>query len=319
MPERYLVTGGAGFIGSNLVDRLLGHGHSVTVFDNFDPFYERARKQANLTEAGKSSRFHLAELDITDPKAVALAWGSFEPDVVIHLAARAGVRPSIEDPLGYAKTNIEGTLCLLEQARTQPGLRFIFGSSSSIYGERSDGPFRETDNVDHPVSPYAATKKAGELLCHTYHHLYGLAVTCLRFFTVYGPRNRPDLAVAKFTRLIDHDEPVPMFGDGTTRRDYTFIDDIVTGIVRAVERCRGYALYNLGNSAPVPLSQLVELIAGALGKTPRIQHLPMQAGDVRQTFADIERARRELDYAPATPIAEGIRRYVEWYRREGQG
>jgi UDP-glucuronate 4-epimerase len=317
MTRRYFITGGAGFIGSNLVDRLLRDGHAVTVFDNFDPFYERLRKQANLWEAAHSRQFRLIEGDITDESAVSAACVECQPEVIVHLAARAGVPPSIADPAGYARVNVEGTLRLLEQARLHPGTRFVFASSSSVYGDRADGPFRESDRVDHPISPYAATKIAGELLCHTYYRLYGLPVVCLRFFTAYGPRNRPDLAIAKFTRLIDRGEPVPIFGDGATRRDYTFIDDIVDGIARAADRCRGYAVYNLGNSNPVPLSQVVDVIGWALGRTPRLQRQPMQPGDVRETFADVSLAASELGYAPTTRFEEGIRRYVAWYRAEG--
>jgi UDP-glucuronate 4-epimerase len=316
---QYLVTGGAGFIGSNLVDRLLADGHAVAVLDNFDPFYERARKEANLEQAARAPRFRLIEGDITDPEAVAAAWADGPPDVVVHLAARAGVRPSIADPVGYSRVNIDGTLRLLEQTKQHPATRFIFASSSSVYGDRPDAPFRETDRVDDPISPYAATKKAGELLCHTYHHLYGLPVTCLRFFTVYGPRNRPDLAIAKFVRLIDRGEPIPVYGDGTTRRDYTFIEDIVDGVLRAAQHCQGYAIYNLGNASPVALSQLVELIGQALGKTPSIQRLPPQPGDVRQTFADVSRAGRDLGYAPKTSLPEGLKRYAEWYRTAQAG
>jgi UDP-glucuronate 4-epimerase len=318
MSRHYLVTGGAGFIGSNLVDRLLSSGHTVTVLDNFDPFYSRARKEANLERATRSPCFQFIEGAITDPGSVGHAFERAWPDVVVHLAAKAGVRPSIEDPIGYNHVNVEGTLQLLEKVKERPATRFIFASSSSVYGDRPDAPFRETDRVDDPISPYAATKKAGELLCHTYHHLYGLPVTCLRFFTAYGPRNRPDLAIAKFMRLIDRGEPIPVFGDGTTRRDYTFIDDIVDGVVRAADRCKEYAIYNLGNAAPVELSRLVELIAQALGKTPRIERLPPQPGDVRQTCADITLAQRELGYAPATKLSDGLRRYVEWYRNEGK-
>jgi UDP-glucuronate 4-epimerase len=316
MTRRYLVTGGAGFIGSNLVDRLLHDGHAVTVVDNFDPFYDRVRKQANLRGAAHSPGFQLIEADITNENAVAAACDECQPDVIVHLAARAGVRPSIDDPVGYTRVNVEGTLRLLEQARRRSGLRFVFASSSSVYGDRADGPFRESDRVDNPISPYAATKKAGELLCHTYHHIYGLPVACLRFFTAYGPRNRPDLAIAKFTRLIDQGEPIPVFGDGSSRRDYTFIDDIVDGIVRAANRCEGYAIYNVGNSNPVELSRLVDVIGKALGRTPRIQRQPMQPGDVRATFADVSLARRELGYAPTTSLEEGISRYVAWYRAE---
>ncbi len=318
MSERYLVTGGAGFIGSNLVDRLLKDGHHVTVLDNFDPFYEREVKQANLWRAAREPRFRLVEGDVTDPAAVETAWRTADPQAVIHLAARAGVRPSLADPAGYSRVNVEGTLRMLEQARSRPGVRFVFASSSSVYGDRAGGPFRESDPTDTPFSPYAATKKSGELLCATYHQLYGMAITCLRFFTAYGPRNRPDLAVAKFARLIERGEPVPVYGDGTTRRDYTFIDDIVEGVVRAAARSQGFAVYNLGNETPVPLSELVELLGEALGKTPHVERQPPQPGDVRHTWADISRARADLGYEPATPLSEGLRRFVGWYRAEGE-
>jgi UDP-glucuronate 4-epimerase len=312
----YLVTGGAGFIGSHVVDRLLAQGESVTVLDNFDPFYPRSRKEANLESASRHPAFRMISGDINDAAALARASEDDWPDVVIHLAAKAGVRPSILDPVGYYHVNVEGTLRLLEWVKSRPATRFVFASSSSVYGDRPNAPFRETDRVDDPISPYAATKKAGELLCHTYHHLFGLPVTCLRFFTAYGPRNRPDLAIAKFTRMIDRDEAIPFFGDGSTRRDYTFVEDIADGVARAAERCRGYAIYNLGNASPIELSGLVELIGQALGKTPRIERLPPQPGDVRQTYADVSLAARELGYAPKTPLADGIARYVEWYRRQ---
>ncbi len=312
---RTIVTGGAGFIGSHLVDRLLADGVEVTVVDNFDPFYPRAIKEANLAAALRSPRCRLVELDIRDAAGVKLLVSHSCPDAIIHLAARAGVRPSIEDPAIYADVNVVGTVHWLEAAsRLEPRPRFIYASSSSVYGDRPDAPFRETDPVDLPISPYAATKKACELLAFTFHHLHGLPVTGLRFFTAYGPRNRPDLAIAKFTRLIDRGEPVPMFGDGTTRRNYTFVTDIVDGIVRAVDRCKDHHLYNLGNSNPIELRHLIDALSAALNKAPIIQHLPEQPGDVRQTYADISRAEEELDYSTKTPIREGLEQYVAWYR-----
>jgi UDP-glucuronate 4-epimerase len=312
---RAIVTGGAGFIGSHLVDRLLAGGAEVIVVDNFDPFYHRAIKEANLAAALPHPRCRLVELDIRDAPGVEALVGRTRPDVIVHLAARAGVRPSIVDPSLYTEVNVLGTVRWLEAAcRLEPRPRFVYASSSSVYGDRPDAPFRETDPVDLPISPYAATKKACELLAFTFHHLHGLPVTGLRFFTAYGPRNRPDLAIAQFTRLIDRGEPVPLFGDGTTRRDYTFIGDIVDGIVRAVERCTGHHLYNLGNSDPIELRRLVAAIAQALGKTPVLLHLPEQPGDVRQTYADITRAAAELGYAPKTAIADGLAQYVAWYR-----
>jgi UDP-glucuronate 4-epimerase len=312
---RAIVTGGAGFIGSHLVDRLLADGSEVIVVDNFDPFYPRAAKEANLAEALKSPRCRLVEMDLRDAAGVEALVSRSRPDAIVHLAARAGVRPSIEDPGLYSDVNVTGTVRWLQAAsRLEPRPRFVYASSSSVYGDRPDAPFRETDPVDRPISPYAATKRASELFASTFHHLHGLPVTGLRFFTAYGPRNRPDLAIAKFTRLIDAGEPVPMFGDGTTRRDYTFVGDVVDGIVRAIERCRGHHLYNLGNSDPVELRDLIEMIAAALGKSPIIRRLPEQPGDVRQTYADINRAAAELGYAPKTPLSEGLARYVHWYR-----
>jgi UDP-glucuronate 4-epimerase len=315
MMMRAIVTGGAGFIGSHLVDRLLDDGAEVIVVENFDPFYARAIKEANLAVALRRPRCRLVELDIRDAAGAKALMNQVRPDAIVHLAARAGVRPSIEDPALYADVNVLGTVHWLEAAsRLEPRPRFVYASSSSVYGDRPDAPFRETDSVDLPISPYAATKKACELLAFTFHHLHGLPVTGLRFFTAYGPRNRPDLAIAKFARLIDRGEPVPMFGDGTTRRDYTFVGDVVDGIIRAVDQCTGHHLYNLGNSHPIVLTDLVDAIALALGKTPIIQHLPEQPGDVRQTYADISRAANELGYAPKTPISDGLARYIAWYR-----
>ena len=315
---RIIVTGGAGFIGSHLVDRLLANEADVIVVDNFDPFYSRAMKQANLAAAVSSPRCRLFELDIRDAAGVKSLLSEVHPDAIVHLAARVGVRPSIEDPALYADVNVLGTIRWLEAAsQLEPRPRFVYASSSSVYGDRTDAPFRETDPVDLPISPYAATKKACELLAFTFHHLHGLPVTGLRFFTAYGPRNRPDLAIAKFTRLIDRGEPVPLFGDGTTRRDYTFVSDIVDGVVRAIDRCTSHHLYNLGNSNPIELRHLVNEIASALGRTPVIHYLPEQPGDVRQTYADISRAANELGYSSKTAISDGLARYIAWYRSTG--
>ncbi len=290
-----LVTGGAGFIGSHLVDRLLADGHEVVALDNFDDFYDRTRKVANLSAASSSPRFRLVEGDIRDASAVDRLVSEFRPEAIVHLAARAGVRPSIEKPALYVDVNVGGTVNLLNAAcRIEPRPRFVYASSSSVYGDRPDAPFRETDSVDLPVSPYAATKKACELLAHTFLHLHGLPTTGLRFFTAYGPRNRPDLAIAKFADLIDAGKPVPMFGDGSTRRDYTYVEDIVDGIVRAVDRCSSYHIYNLGNSSPITLREMIAAIGDALVKTPIIDRQPEQPGDVRQTYADVSRAKAEL-------------------------
>jgi UDP-glucuronate 4-epimerase len=312
---RVLVTGGAGFIGSTLVDRLLSDGAEVVAVDNFDPFYDAARKRLNLEAATRNSRFRLVDLDIRDGEGVGRIVAETRPDIIVHLAARAGVRPSIAEPSVYAAVNVTGTVHLLEAAcRIEPRPRFVYASSSSVYGDRADAPFREGDPVDHPVSPYAATKKACELLAYTFHHLHGLPVTGLRFFTAYGPRNRPDLAIAKFALLIDRGQPVPMFGDGTSRRDYTFVEDIVDGVVRAIDRCSSHHLYNLGHSEPVELRAMIAALGEALGKPPRVLRLPEQPGDVRQTFADITRARAELGYSPSTPFRDGLARFIAWYR-----
>jgi UDP-glucuronate 4-epimerase len=314
---RILVTGAAGFIGSTLVDRLLGRGDEVVGLDNFDLFYPASTKRSNLAGALRDLRFRLVELDIRDGEGVDRAVKEARPEAILHLAARAGVRPSIDQPALYASVNVVGTAHVLEAAsRLDPLPRFLFASSSSVYGERA-APFRESDPVDRPVSPYAATKKACELLAHSFHHVHGLPVTGLRFFTAYGPRNRPDLAIAKFARLIDRGEPVPMFGDGTTRRDYTYVDDIVDGVVRALDRCDGHHLYNLGHSDPIELRAMIDALGQALGKVPTIRQLPEQPGDVRLTCADIGLASAELGYAPSTPFPDGIRRFVEWYRASG--
>jgi UDP-glucuronate 4-epimerase len=317
---KIIVTGGAGFIGSHLVDRLLAEGAEVIAVDNFDPFYSRADKELNLAEARLNRRFRLVELDIRDASGARSVVEECRPDAIVHLAARAGVRPSIADPRLYTEVNVLGTLAYLEAAvRLEPRPRFIYASSSSVYGDRADGPFRESDPVDLPVSPYAASKRASELLAYTFHHLFQLPVTGLRFFTAYGPRNRPDLAIAKFTRLIDSGLPVPMFGDGTSRRDYTYVADIVDGIVRAIDRCSNHHLYNLGNSQPIALRNLIDEIARALGRPAQIDTLPDQPGDVRQTFAAIDLAADELGYLPKTPFADGLRRYIDWYRSQQGG
>jgi UDP-glucuronate 4-epimerase len=308
-----LVTGAAGFIGSHVIEALLAAGWRVIGLDSFDDFYDPSVKRRNVGPCLQNDRFTLVEGDIRDVECVAPAAEGAE--VIVHLAARAGVRPSIEHPLLYADVNVGGTGVLLETARRQGIGRFVLASSSSVYGNNKKVPFAESDSVDHPISPYAATKKAAELLCHTYHHLYGMDVTCLRFFTVYGARQRPDLAIHKFTRLIEAGEPIPVFGDGTMSRDHTYIDDIVSGVVAAIDRCKGYAIYNLGGSQPVTLSDLIAAIECALGKEAIVRRLEMQPGDVERTFADITRAGEELGYAPKTDLAEGLKRFVEWFRR----
>jgi UDP-glucuronate 4-epimerase len=311
-----LVTGGAGFIGSHLVGRLLAEGAwRVHVLDDFNDFYDPSIKRRNVgTHLGREG-FTLHEADIRDRAALEEIFGAAGFDVVVHLAARAGVRPSLSEPVLYAETNINGTLNLLESARKHGVPQFVFGSSSSVYGENEKMPFAEDDPIFKPISPYAATKAAGELLCHTYSHLFGLRCVALRFFTVYGARQRPDLAIHKFARLISKGEPIPVFGDGTTRRDYTFVDDIISGVRAAMDYdASPYEVVNLGESRTVELRELIALLERELGRGAVINRQPTQPGDVPQTFADISKARRLLGYDPKTPIEEGIRRFVEWFR-----
>jgi len=308
-----LVTGGAGFVGSHLCEALIRAGHRVIALDNFDDFYDPAIKRRNLSSLLNQERFSLIAGDIRDERAVdaACAHGL---DAVVHVAARAGVRPSIEQPLLYEDVNVKGTLVLLEACRRRHIRKFIFTSSSSVYGNNRKIPFSESDPVDDPISPYAATKKAGELLCHTYHHLYGLHVTCLRLFTVYGPRQRPDLAIHKFARLIEAGKPVPVYGDGSMTRDFTYIDDMVNGYLKAIEKCDGYHIYNLGESEPVSVRDLIAAMEESLGKKAVIEFLPSQPGDVDRTFADITLARRELGFHPTTDLNTGLARFVTWLR-----
>ncbi|HET6372874.1 MAG TPA: NAD-dependent epimerase/dehydratase family protein [Candidatus Polarisedimenticolia bacterium] len=315
-----LVTGGAGFIGSHLVERLLARGDHVVALDNFDPYYDPAIKRRNLEQAlasrgGGECRF--VEADIRDAKAMQLVFEAETPAAVVHLAARAGVRPSIEDPLLYEEVNVRGTAVLLEACRRHGVNRFLFGSSSSVYGDSTEVPFSEDARVDRPVSPYAATKVAGELLCSTYHHLFGLNVFALRFFTVYGPRQRPEMAIHKFARLILEGKPLPRFGDGRTERDYTYIDDILDGVVKALDKVSGYGVYNLGESRRVSLTALIGLLEKALGRRALVEPMPEQPGDVKMTCADIRRARADLGYNPRVPIEEGIVRFAAWLTRKG--
>ncbi|MCP4377454.1 MAG: SDR family NAD(P)-dependent oxidoreductase [bacterium] len=313
---RILVTGAAGFIGSHTSARLIADGHDVVGLDNFDPFYDRKTKESNLRELLAADNFQFIEADIRDHDRMAELFAEHAPlDAVLHLAARAGVRPSIQDPVGYEQVNIAGTLNLLQAAISQTSVpKFIFASSSSVYGNNQKVPFSETDPVDNPISPYAATKKACELICHTYHHLYQLPVTCLRFFTVFGPRQRPDLAINKFAKLIMAGQPIEMFGDGTTSRDYTYIDDIVAGVLAAIDRCSGYEIINLGSKHPITLTDMIATVSGACGREAIIQTKPMQPGDVNQTFADVEKAARLLDYKPTTPFAQGVTNQVQWLK-----
>ncbi|HEY8188367.1 MAG TPA: GDP-mannose 4,6-dehydratase [Pyrinomonadaceae bacterium] len=311
-----LVTGGAGFIGSHLVDRLLSEGEwQISVVDDFNEFYNPAIKRANVSRHEKDPNYRLFEADIRDNSALKRIFAENAFDCVVHLAARAGVRPSLEEPLLYVETNVNGTMNLLERAREQGIKQFVFGSSSSVYGINAKVPFSEDDPIRQPISPYAATKAAGELLCHTYSHLYGMRCICLRFFTVYGPRQRPDLAIHKFARLISEGKAIPVFGDGTTRRDYTFIDDIIAGVRAAIDYTSSdYEVINLGESRTVELCELISLLEKELGAKAMIDRQPLQPGDVPQTFADVSKARRLLRYHPQTQIEEGIHRFVEWFR-----
>lgn len=313
-----LVTGAAGFIGSHTCDALLERGERVVGLDNFDDFYEAAAKERNLEAALDHDAFRLVRGDVRDPEALR----ALPPDVeaVVHLAARAGVRPSIEKPELYADVNVMGTVRLLAWAKRRGVRSFVFASSSSVYGNNEKVPFSESDPVDHPISPYAATKKAGELVCHAASHLDGIAMACLRFFTVYGPRQRPDLAVHKFARILRDGGPIPMFGDGTTSRDYTYVDDTVSGVLGALEwvsrEAGSYRVFNLGNHRTVALSDMIRIIGEEMGVEPRVERLPMQPGDVVRTFADIERARHELGYRPDTDFRDGVRRFLEWLSRQ---
>ena len=327
---RVLVTGAAGFIGSHLCQRLVRRGDDVVGLDNFDAFYDRATKLRNLdgvrasvtpATAASAGTFTFEDGDIREPADLTRAFALARPQVVIHLAALAGVRPSIQDPSRYADVNVTGTQRVVAACAANSVTRLAFASSSSVYGLDSSVPFTETDPCLHPVSPYAATKRAGELLCFTAHHLTGLGVTNLRFFTVYGPRQRPDLAIHKFTRCIAEGRPIELFGDGTTSRDYTFIDDIVDGCVAAIDQLaadpRGlYRIYNLGGSQTTTLRELVDLISGALGREARIVWAPEQPGDMKRTLADLFHSRSELGYRPRIAMAEGIRRFVDWYLDE---
>lgn len=310
-----LVTGGAGFIGSHLCERLIADGHRVTVLDSFDDFYAPSVKRRNIAALVESPAFTLVEGDIRSVNGIAQLAAMDAPDVIVHLAARAGVRPSLEQPELYTDVNVSGTVAMLEFARRRDVRRFVFGSSSSVYGDDAEAPFSEGERADRPISPYAATKRAGELLVHTYHHLYGMSVACLRFFTVYGPRQRPDLAIHKFARRIMDGEQIDVYGDGSARRDFTFVADIIAGVVAAIEWTaadRVYEVFNLGESETTTVSELIALLERAIGTRANVRHLPMQPGDVVQTFADVSKARELLGYRPTTPVRVGIVEFVRW-------
>jgi nucleoside-diphosphate-sugar epimerase len=310
------VTGGAGFIGGHLCRRLLNDGHRVTAIDNFDPFYPRAIKEEGIDDFPRE-RFTLIETDICNTDTILQALHARDVDAIIHLAARAGVRPSIEAPMAYEQTNVGGTQSMLEVAQQLDIDTFVFGSSSSVYGNNEKVPFEEDDPVRHPISPYAATKRSGELLVHTFHHLYDITTHCLRFFTVYGPRQRPDLAIHKFARQLLTDQPITMYGDGTSSRDYTYVADIVDGILGSLERATSrddpeYEIINLGGSETTQLKDLIAGIGDAMGIEPKIEQLPTQPGDVKRTYADISKAQELLGYTPDTPIEKGLRKFADW-------
>ncbi|WP_415534595.1 SDR family NAD(P)-dependent oxidoreductase [Dehalobacter sp. 4CP] len=325
--EIILVTGGAGFIGSHLCERLLEEGKTVVAIDSFNDFYDPTIKERNIYEIRKSckeklipkERFIVEKGDIRDQDFLMKVFQNYQFQSVIHLAAYAGVRPSIQNPELYVNVNINGTMNILECLREYRIKRFIFASSSSVYGNNQKVPFSEDDSVDQPISPYAATKKAGELLCYAYHHLYNLSIACLRFFTVYGPRQRPDLAIHKFTNLITSGKPVPFYGDGTTQRDYTYIDDIIDGILKALDwvnhKETRYGIFNLGESKTISLSEMVQELEKNLQKKAQLDSLPDQPGDVKNTYADIMKSKQLLGYQPTTMFSEGIKKFVSWYYR----
>lgn len=318
--KQILITGGAGFIGSHLVESLLAEGNRrVVVVDDFNDFYSPEIKRANVSAFLRDPNFRLYETDIRDNDSLSRVFAENRFDAIVHLAARAGVRPSLENAKLYYETNVGGTLNLLESARAFNVKQFVFGSSSSVYGINCKTPFSEEDKIQQPISPYAATKAAGELFCHTYAHLYDIRAICLRFFTVYGARQRPDLAIHKFSRLIWEEKPIPVFGNGESRRDYTFIDDIIAGVRAAIDYDRSnYEIFNLGESQTVELRYLIELLEENLGKKAKIDRKPMQPGDVPITFADISRSRKLLGYDPQTKIEDGIAKFTEWFLDEIQ-
>lgn len=309
-----LVTGGAGFIGSNLCESLLNDNNRIICLDNFNASYDPQIKRENIRDILVHRNFRLLEGDILDKKLLNGVFSSNNVDVVIHLAAMAGVRISIEKPDLYYQVNVIGTLNILEAMRNNEVKNMIFASSSSVYGNNSKVPFSETDAVDNPISPYAATKKAGELLCYTYHHLFNFNINCLRFFTVYGPKQRPDLAIYKFTQALFNNDPINLFGDGHTGRDYTHINDIVSGVVGALHNLEGYEIYNLGESQTISLINLVRLLEKYTQKTAQINFEPMQSGDVYETYADITKARHFLEYRPKVPFENGLKDFISWYQ-----
>lgn len=313
MKQSVLVTGGAGFIGSHLIDSLLRDGNQVLAIDNFDPFYDKRIKERNMSRHAHSDDYSFVEADIRNRGEVDRIFEQYQPDIVVHLAAKAGVRPSVADPQLYADVNITGTVNILDAAVKYHSQRVVFASSSSVYGLNEKVPFSEDDPILQPASPYGATKVAGEALCNSYSNCYGLPIVALRFFTVYGPRQRPDLAIHKFVKKILQDEPISLYGDGTTSRDYTYIDDIVIGVRKAMEyEVNGYDVFNLGNDQPTKLIDLVHTIEEVLGQKAKIDWLPVQTGDVPQTWADLRKAERLLGYRPTTHLSDGIAKFKVW-------
>ena len=312
--NKILITGGAGFIGSQLAERLLARGDAVHVIDNFNTYYDPQIKRQNIAQSLTNENYSLHEIDICDEDILNACFALVKPDVVVHLAARAGVRPSLEDPNLYNRVNVVGSQHILDACREhQPG-HLVFASSSSVYGGIEETPFHEDMDIARPISPYAATKRMNELQAHVYSQIYGLNVSMMRFFTVYGPRQRPDMAIHKFIRFIMDDQPIPMFGDGSTRRDYTYIDDILDGLVKAVDKPFRYEIFNLGEHHTTSLRELIDLVAQAVGKEARIEQQDLQPGDVTITYANIDKARKLLGYDPQITMEEGIRRTVAWFQ-----
>ena len=316
--KTYFITGGAGFIGSSLTKKLLDNGNKVVVIDNFNSYYDPKLKEKNVQEFYQNSNYKLYKGDIRNKEEVKKIFDENNIDVIVHLAAMAGVRPSIEDPVLYQEVNGLGTQIILEEAHLHDVMNLVMASSSSVYGNCKEVPFKENMIVDYAISPYAATKKANEVMAHVYHKLYHMNILMLRFFTVYGPKQRPDLAINKFTRLMLNNEEIPMFGDGSTSRDYTYIDDIVDGIIKscayAATHNDVYEILNIGSNNPISLKEMIEIIGEELGVKPKIKELPMQPGDVDQTYADISKAKELIGYEPSTSFKEGIKEFIKWYK-----
>ncbi len=315
-----LITGGAGFIGSTLATKLLEKNNKVVVIDNFNDYYDPKIKYKNISKIKDNENFKIYSIDIRDRENIKKVFNENHIDIIVHLAAMAGVRPSIENPILYQEVNGLGTQIILEEAKLHDIRNLVLASSSSVYGNCKETPFREDMIVDFAISPYAATKKANEVMAHVYHKLYDMNIIMLRFFTVYGPKQRPDLAINKFTRLILNDEPIPMYGDGTTSRDYTYIDDIVSGIIKSCDYVENnknvYEIINLGSNNPISLKEMIKIIGEVLGKEPKINQLPMQPGDVDITYADISKAEKLLGYKPSITFKEGIEKFFEWYKKQ---